>query len=109
MGGDGCISSACLESETLDYELGDILQRFRNICIQLGRSILVDKNNIVIAGNGVFAEAKELGIKVRVIESDGKELIVVKRTDRSTEDEKRKLLALVDNTHQTYRNLTSLQ
>jgi len=63
----------------------------------VGRSILVDKNNIVIAGNGVFAEAKELGIKVRVIESDGKELIVVKRTDLSTEDEKRKLLALADN------------
>ena len=63
----------------------------------VGRSILVDKNNIVIAGNGVFAEAKELGIKVRVIESDGKELIVVKRTDLSTEDDKRKLLALADN------------
>jgi len=36
MGGDGCISSACLESENLDYELGNILQRFRNICIQFG-------------------------------------------------------------------------
>jgi DNA modification methylase len=62
-----------------------------------GRSILVDKNNIVIAGNGVYEEAKELGVKVRVVESDGKELIVVKRTDLSTEDEKRKLLALADN------------
>lgn len=62
-----------------------------------GRSIVVDRQNVVIAGNGVYEQAKELGLKVRVIESDGKELIVVKRTDLSTEDEKRKLLALADN------------
>lgn len=62
-----------------------------------GRSILVDKNDIVIAGNGVYEQAQELGLKVRVIESDGTELIAIKRTDLSTKDEKRKLLALVDN------------
>jgi hypothetical protein len=38
-----------------------------------GRSIVVDKNNVVIAGNGVYAEAKELGLKVKVIESDDKD------------------------------------
>ena len=62
-----------------------------------GRSILVDKNDIVIAGNGVYEQAQELGLKVRVIESDGTELIAIKRTDLSTKDEKRKLLALADN------------
>lgn len=62
-----------------------------------GRSVLVDKDNILIAGNGVYEQAKELGINVRVIESDGTDLIVVKRTDISSEDEKRKLLALADN------------
>ena len=62
-----------------------------------GRSVLVDKDNVLIAGNGVYEQALELGLKVKFIESDGKELIVVKRTDLSTEDEKRKLLALADN------------
>ncbi len=62
-----------------------------------GRSVLVDKDNILIAGNGVYEQAQEMGLKVRVIESDGSELVVVKRTDLSSEDEKRKLLALADN------------
>ena len=62
-----------------------------------GRSLLADRDSVLIAGNGVYEEAQKLGLKVRVIESDGKELIVIKRTDLSTEDEKRKLLALADN------------
>lgn len=62
-----------------------------------GRSVLVDKENILIAGNGVYEQAQELGLPVRVIETDGKELVVVKRTDLSSDDEKRKLLALADN------------
>lgn len=62
-----------------------------------GRSVLVDKDNVLIAGNGVYEQAKELGLSVKVIETDGKELVVVKRTDLSSNDEKRKLLALADN------------
>lgn len=62
-----------------------------------GRSVLVDKENVLIAGNGVYEQAQELGLKVRIIESDGKELIVVKRNDLSSADDKRKLLALADN------------
>lgn len=62
-----------------------------------GRSVLVDKDNVLIAGNGVYQEAQELGIPVRVVETDGKELVVVKRNDLSSDDEKRKLLALADN------------
>lgn len=62
-----------------------------------GRSVLVDKDNYLIAGNGVYEQAQQLGIPVRVIETDGEELVVVKRTDLSSEDEKRKLLALADN------------
>lgn len=62
-----------------------------------GRSIVIDKDNVMIAGEGVYEQAKELGLKVRIIESDGKELIAIKRTDLSTEDEKRKLLAFADN------------
>lgn len=62
-----------------------------------GRSVLVDKENVLIAGNGVYQQAQELGLPVRVIETDGKELVVVKRTDISSYDERRRLLALADN------------
>lgn len=62
-----------------------------------GRSIVLDKEDVIVAGNGVYEQAQELGLKVRVIESDGSELIAIKRTDLSTQDERRKLLALADN------------
>jgi hypothetical protein len=62
-----------------------------------GRSIVTDKENVIIAGNGVYEQAQALGLKARIIESNGKELIVIKRTDLSTTDEKRKLLAMADN------------
>lgn len=62
-----------------------------------GRSILFDKDNCIIAGNGVYEQARALGLPVRVIESDGTELIAIKRTDLSTEDTRRRALALADN------------
>ena len=63
-----------------------------------GRSILIDNENEIIAGNGVYEQAKKLGIPVKVVETDGKELVVVKRTDLKTDDQKRKVLAVMDNT-----------
>lgn len=62
-----------------------------------GRSVLVDKDGCLIAGNGVFEQAEKMGIKTRVVETDGTELVVVKRTDIGTDDPKRKTLALADN------------
>lgn len=62
-----------------------------------GRSILLDNDDYIIAGNGVYDQAKALGLRVRIVESDGSELIAIKRTDLSTEDVRRKTLALVDN------------
>lgn len=62
-----------------------------------GRSIITDKNGEIIAGNGVYEQAKALNIPVKIVETDGSELVVVKRTDLATEDEKRKKLALMDN------------
>jgi hypothetical protein len=48
----------------------------------LGRSVLVDKNNVLIAGNKTVETAMQLGFENIVeIETNGKELIVVKRTD----------------------------
>ena len=62
-----------------------------------GRSVLTDADNILIAGNGVYREAMELGIPVRIIESDGRELVVIKRTDLRNSDPKRTALAIADN------------
>lgn len=62
-----------------------------------GRSILIDNEGEIIAGNGVFEQAQVLNIPVKVIETDGSELIAVKRTDLATDDERRKRLAIMDN------------
>ena len=62
-----------------------------------GRSILIDNENTAIAGNGVLEQAEKLGIPIRVVESNGSELIGVKRTGLSPDDPKRKELALADN------------
>lgn len=62
-----------------------------------GRSILLDKNDEIVAGNGVYEQAKKIGLKVRVVETDGKELVCVKRMDLKTQDDKRKKLAIMDN------------
>lgn len=62
-----------------------------------GRSVLIDADDTLIAGNGVFEQAQAMGIPTRVIETDGTELVVVKRTDLRTDDDKRKLLAMADN------------
>lgn len=63
-----------------------------------GRSIVVDKNGVVIAGNHVLEAAAGAGLKGRVIETDGTELIVVKRKDLDLEKDKRAVeLAIADN------------
>ena len=62
-----------------------------------GRSIVIDNEENIIAGNGIYEQAQKLGIKTKVVETDGSELVVVKRTDLATDDEKRKQLAVMDN------------
>lgn len=63
-----------------------------------GRSILIDKDGNIIAGNKSQIAAMKAGIKkVRVIESDGTELIAVKRTDVEIDSKKGRELALADN------------
>lgn len=62
-----------------------------------GRSILIDNENEIIAGNGVYEQAKKLNIPIKIVETNGEELIVVKRTDLQTNDKKRQKLAVFDN------------
>lgn len=63
-----------------------------------GRSILVDKHGTAIAGNKTLAEATSQGIPTVEVETDGKTLVVVKRTDLDLEtDNKARELAFADN------------
>jgi len=61
-----------------------------------GRSIVIDNDNEIIAGNGVVSQL-DSKTPIKVIETDGNTLIVVKRTDLKTTDIKRKKLAVMDN------------
>lgn len=60
-----------------------------------GRSILVDGEGIVRAGNGVYEEAQAMGLKVRAVEAAPDELIAVVRPDLTGEKAER--AALFDN------------
>ena len=63
-----------------------------------GRSILVDKNGNIIAGNKSQKAAKAAGIKkVRIIETTGDELVAVKRTDIDIDSAEGRKMALLDN------------
>lgn len=60
------------------------------------RSIVIDEDNRILAGNGTIEGAKAAGIKnVRIIETDGDEIIAVKRTGLTEHDKVG--LALADN------------
>ncbi len=62
-----------------------------------GRSIVVDRDGSVIGGNATFQEAKKLGLPLEFVRTNGEKLVVVVREDLSTDDPKRKALALADN------------
>ena len=63
-----------------------------------GRSIVVDRDNNIIAGNGIVEAAKSLNKKnIRIIDTTGDELVVVRRTDLDIDSEAGRRLALSDN------------
>lgn len=65
---------------------------------KFGRSILVDKNNRIIAGNGIVETAANIGAEdIRIIETTGDELVVVKRTDVDLDTKEGREMALADN------------
>ena len=41
-----------------------------------GRSVVIDKDGALIAGNGVYEQAQKLKMPVRVVETDGSELVI---------------------------------
>lgn len=63
-----------------------------------GRSILVDKDGNIIAGNGVVETAAAIGMEdVVVVKTDGKKLVVVQRDDLTLDSPQGREMALADN------------
>ena len=62
-----------------------------------GRSIVVDKGGHVIGGNKTVDVAAQLDLPVRVVETDGNELVVVQRTDLDLDSSEGRGLAIADN------------
>lgn len=64
----------------------------------LARSIVIDKNNRIIAGNKTAEKAADIGFAdVLVVEVDGNQLVAVKRKDIDLDSAKGRELALADN------------
>jgi DNA modification methylase len=74
--------------------LGDSLEKFG-----AARSVVVDRNNRVIAGNKTVEAARAAGMKsISVIETDGSSLVAVQRGDLDLKrDKKARELAIADN------------
>ena len=76
-----------------DHLMDESLRRFG-----LGRSILIDKNTRIIAGNKTAEKAADIGVTdVVVVEVDGNQLVAVKRKDIDLDSAKGRELALADN------------
>jgi DNA modification methylase len=62
------------------------------------RSIVLDRNNRIIAGNKTAEQAAQVGLSdVVVVDSDGTKLIAVRRTDVDLDTPEGRALALADN------------
>lgn len=63
-----------------------------------GRSILLDRNGKIIAGNKSAETAAAIGLQnVIIVETDGTQLVAVKRTDIDIDSKQGRELALADN------------
>lgn len=63
-----------------------------------GRSILVDRNGNIIAGNTTHEAAIDIGLTdAVVVQSDGRKLVVVQRTDLDIDSPAARALAVADN------------
>lgn len=74
--------NANLHSERGTYMVNTSLSK-----LGAGRSILIDKNNEIIAGNLTTEQAADIGIEdVVIVDTDGKTLVAVRRTDMDLDD-----------------------
>lgn len=64
----------------------------------LGRSVLISSDDVTIAGNGVLEAAAAIGMeRVKIVETDGNEIIAVKRKDIKSGTPEFYQMALADN------------
>lgn len=85
--------NANLGTERGEYMLETSLRRFG-----AGRGIVVDKNGKIIGGNKTLQKAAELGLGIRVVQTDGKDLVITQRTDLDLDhDPEARALAFADN------------
>lgn len=95
------VSIKDLHPDNLNYNDGSfeggvlIEQSLKNL--KAGRSILLDRNKNIIAGNKTAEKADLLGMKVKIVESDGTEIIAVRRTDLDLNSKEGREMALADN------------
>jgi ParB-like chromosome segregation protein Spo0J len=77
-----------------DQNIGMITDSIK--AVGFGRSIVLDGDNVVRAGNGTLRAAKKAGLKkVRIIDVEGDEVVALRR--KNLTDDQKKLLALFDN------------
>lgn len=62
-----------------------------------GRAPVASADGVIIAGNKTVEVARELGIPIQEIESDGHTLFVIRRTDLPYDDPRARELAIADN------------
>ena len=63
-----------------------------------GRSILIDKHGRIIAGNKTAETAADVGIDdVIVVQTDGRQVVAVQRTDLDLDSNEARELAYADN------------
>jgi hypothetical protein len=63
-----------------------------------GRSILLDKNNRIIAGNKTIENASAIGMEnIIIVETTGDKIVAVKRTDIDLDSKQGRELAIADN------------
>ena len=63
-----------------------------------GRAVLVDQEGTILAGNKTVERARALGLPLQVVQTDGKRLVAVQRTDLDLgRDAKARELAVADN------------
>lgn len=64
----------------------------------VGRGILVDKHGVVIGGNKTLEVARQMGIPIKVVQTNGHDLVVVRRLDLDlVEDPKARQMSYYDN------------
>lgn len=86
------------DNANLGTDEGRALVRESLLRCGAGRSILADKNGVLMAGNKTYEQALELGLEIEEIETTGDKLIVIIRKDLDLEtDSKAKELAIADN------------